>query len=135
MLELLWFANQSKAQEVVQNGHEYPIIYRNGDEFKVYKDNHGAPVACRKKIKLKLNELTLNPGDILYLYTDGFTEATDKDLKMFGHERMLDVLNDNMNESVNEMDKAVRGAISEFVGDAEQFDDITSFVLRYHGSL
>ena len=54
---------------------------------------------------------------------------------MFGHERMLNVLNDNMNESVNEMDKAVRGAISEFVGDAEQFDDITSFVLRYHGSL
>ena len=117
----------------VNAGHEYPAIYRNGGQFEVYKDNHGAPVACKKKIKLKLNEMELNPGDILYLYTDGITEATNTELEMFGHERAIRVLNENVELEVRELDKAVRAAVDEFVGDAEQFDDITTLCIRFWG--
>ncbi|MBQ4243097.1 MAG: SpoIIE family protein phosphatase, partial [Lachnospiraceae bacterium] len=117
----------------INAGHEYPIIYRNGDEFRLYKDNHGAPVACSKNIRLKPNEIVMKPGDVLYLYTDGITEASDKDLNMFGQDRIIDVLNSGENRTVDEMDKAVRDAISDFAGDAEQFDDMTSLIIRYHG--
>ena len=117
----------------INAGHEYPIIYRNGEEFKLYKDNHGAPVACSKNIRLKPNEIVMKPGDVLYLYTDGITEASDKDLNMFGQDRIIDVLNSGENRTVDEMDKAVRAAISDFAGDAEQFDDMTSLIIRYHG--
>ena len=119
----------------INAGHEYPAIYRNGGQFEIFKDNHGAPVACKKRIKTYLNELDLNPGDMLYLYTDGITEATNTDLKMFGHERLLEVLNKNIDADVHHLDQAVREAVDEFVGEAEQFDDMTTLIIRYKGTL
>ncbi len=119
--------------EYVNAGHEYPIIYRNGERFELYKDNHGAPVACTKKIKLKPNSLDLDPGDILYLYTDGITEATNADLEMFGQDRVIEALNENVELEVHELDKAVRTAVDKFVGDAEQFDDMTTLCIRFKG--
>jgi sigma-B regulation protein RsbU (phosphoserine phosphatase) len=121
------------ALSYVNAGHEYPIICRKGGQYELYKDNHGSPVACRKKIKIKLNEITLNPGDVLYLYTDGITEATDSDFKMFGHDRILEVLNARKEATVLELDKTVRAAVDEFVGEADQFDDMTTLCIRYNG--
>ena len=117
----------------INAGHEYPMIYRKGEAFTLFKDLHGAPVACKKKIKTRLNELDINPGDVLYLYTDGITEATDKDLKMYGHNRVLEVLNANIDAEVRELDKAVRASVEEFVDGAEQFDDMTTLCIRYFG--
>lgn len=115
-------------------GHEYPIICRNGQSFELFKDNHGIPLACKKKIKVKLNELELHPGDVLYLYTDGFTEATDENMQMFGHERLLEALNNNTGAGMKELDEAARKAAYEFIGNAEQFDDMTSLCFRYLGN-
>ncbi len=115
----------------VNAGHEYPMICKKGGEFELFKDNHGAPVACKKKIKVKLNELELEMGDMLYLYTDGITEATNNNMEMFGHDRLLNVLNENREAGLKELDEAVRRAAAEFVGDAEQFDDMTTLCFRY----
>ena len=52
---------------------------------------------------------------------------------MFGHERILEVLNVKKEESVHELDKAVRAAVDEFVGEADQFDDMTTLCIRYNG--
>ena len=118
----------------VNAGHEYPIIYRNGDQYRIFKDLHGIPLACTDVIKTKINEIDLNPGDVLYLYTDGITEATNKDHEMFGEDRVLDVLNRNIDADVRDLDHAVRASIGEFVGDAEQFDDITTLCIRLKGT-
>ena len=117
----------------INAGHEYPIIYRNNEQFSLFKDQHGVPVACIKNIKTKLNEIDLSPGDVLYLYTDGITEATDKDLKMYGHERVIEVLNNDPKASVRQLDEAVRADIEKFVGEEEQFDDMTTLCIRYLG--
>jgi sigma-B regulation protein RsbU (phosphoserine phosphatase) len=117
----------------INAGHEYPIIYRSGEEYVLYKDLHGAPVACRKAIKTKLNEMDLSSGDVLYLYTDGITEATDNNRNMYGCERILEVLNSNPEADVRELDEAVRADIDRFVGDAEQFDDMTTLCIRFWG--
>lgn len=114
-------------------GHEYPIIYRNGSEYKVFKDNHTTPVACRKRFSAELNELDLEPGDALYLYTDGLTEADNEDQQMFGRDRLEEVLNLNKDADLKTLDDSVRCAIKEFVGDAEQFDDMTTLCIRYKG--
>lgn len=117
----------------INAGHEYPIIYRNNEQFSLFKDQHGVPVACIKNIKTKLNEIDLSHGDVLYLYTDGITEATDKDLKMYGHERVIEVLNNDPKASVRQLDEAVRADIEKFVGEEEQFDDMTTLCIRYLG--
>ena len=71
--------------------------------------------------------------DTIYLFTDGIVEAKDINGDLFKKERMLDALNINPSLSPEELDKVVREKVDEFVGDAEQFDDITSLCLRYYG--
>lgn len=73
----------------------------------------------------------MHPGDILFLYTDGVTEANNPDGEMFRRGRMLEALNRDRNGSVEDIDAAVRTAISDFVKDAPQFDDTTTLVFRY----
>lgn len=117
----------------VNAGHEYPIIYRNGGKFELFRDNHGAPVAVTKDFEAQLNEIDLGRGDVLYLYTDGITEARRDDDEMFGDERIVEVLNQNKDANMIDLDGAVRAAVNDFVDGAEQFDDITSLCIRYNG--
>ncbi len=68
-----------------------------------------------------------------YLYTDGVTEAHDENEEMFGEERLLKALNENPDLSAEELDEHVRSKVAEFVGDTEQYDDITTLCFRYLG--
>lgn len=80
-----------------------------------------------------LNTTTLHKGDVLYLYTDGVTEAHNKDEELFGEDRLLDVLNENQNLSLEEIDDGVRKRVSDFEGDLEQYDDMTTLCFRFFG--
>ncbi len=113
-------------------GHEYPVIMKNG-EFSVLKDRHGFVIGGMEGVVYKDYEIKLEPGDKLFLYTDGVPESTDKDLKMFGMDRMLDVLNDNRKASSTEILGKMRNAIDEFVNGADRFDDITMLCIGYNG--
>ena len=124
----------STGQFVYANaGHEYPAIRRKDGEFKIEKDIHTAPVAARKKTVFKSNEILLDPGDTLYLYTDGITEARDKDRKMFGRERLLLALNEMPDDTPREIDRRVRQRVKEFEKGNEPFDDCTTLCLKYFG--
>ena len=84
-------------------------------------------------MRYKEYELTLSPGAKLFVYTDGVPEATDADSKLFGTERMLAALNEQKDASPEALLKNVRVHVDAFVGDAEQFDDLTMVCLQYHG--
>ena len=75
--------------------------------------------------------LTLNKGDLIYLYTDGVTEATDSASQLFGMERLEASLNKVKDKEVTEILKSVKADIDEFVNVAPQFDDITMLCLEY----
>ncbi len=117
--------------DYVDAGHEYPAISRGGGEFSVEKDVHCPPVAARKKAKFEAGSFELSPGDILYLYTDGVTEANDTNGEMFRRSRMLEALNKGRSGSAEAIDAFLRAAIKDFVKDAPQFDDTTTLVFRY----
>ncbi len=119
--------------DYVDAGHDYPAIYRAGGEFTIEKDVHCAMVGAMDGIDFPSGSFELKAGDILYLYTDGVTEAIDASNEMFRMERLLDALNGKKDASVSDIDAAVRTAISEFVKDAPQFDDITTLCFRYKG--
>jgi sigma-B regulation protein RsbU (phosphoserine phosphatase) len=78
-------------------------------------------------------ELKLDPGDKLFVYTDGVPEATDKDSDMFGTDRMIDTLNRDPGASPEELLKTLEGDVRKFVGKAEQFDDFTMLCIEYRG--
>ena len=113
-------------------GHEYPAILKNG-RFELLKDKHGLVIGGMAGIRYKEYELNLDPGDKLFLYTDGVAEATRGGSELFGTHRMLDALNRNPGGDPEELLGNVRRAVDEFVGDDEQFDDLTMMCFEYKG--
>lgn len=114
-------------------GHEYPALKKKDGEFKLIKDKHSLPFGCMPKVKYRSYELDLEPGDCIYVYTDGIPEAINTGEEPFGTGRMLDVLNENKDASMTDLLAAVKAGVDEFVGGAEQFDDQTMVGFRYNG--
>ena len=115
-------------------GHEYPAVYRNGKGFELLKDKHGFVVGGMSGVHYKDYELTLKPGEALFLYTDGVPEATSADNELFGVERMTKALNVDPEGSPEEILANVQDAVDKFVDKAPQFDDLTMLCVRYRGS-
>ena len=117
----------------VDAGHEYPAIAHQNGRFELFKDVHGMPVAALETTKFREGTIQLLPGDTLYLYTDGVTDANNPAKERFDTDRMLDALNINPNGTVKEINDNVHHAIREFMQDEPPFDDTTMLVFRYSG--
>ena len=115
-------------------GHEHPVIRRAGGKYELVEYKHSPPVATMRKLKFRDHEFELNPGDSLFVYTDGVPEATNRDNELFGTERMLEALNKDPYASCEAVLKNVSEGIDEFVAGAEQFDDITMLCFKYFGN-
>ena len=114
-------------------GHEYPVLRRNGEMFKLYKDYHDFVIGAIPDMDFHSYELQLHPGDKLFVYTDGLPESSDADKAMFGSERMLDALNRDPDAAPEQIIKGMQQAVSAFVKDAKQFDDLTMMCIEYKG--
>lgn len=114
-------------------GHDFPAIKRAGKGFEICKDKHGLVIGGMEGIKYKEYELQLEKGDQLFIYTDGVTEATDSENRLFGLERMVSALNEVQNAVPEEILRHVRSAVDKFVNGAEQFDDLTMLCMEYRG--
>ncbi len=81
-------------------------------------------------LPLSEHSVTLEPGDVLALYTDGVTEAFNVDEEEFGVERLEEVILAHAHESAEEIVDAIEAAVDAFVGDVPPFDDFTLVVLK-----
>jgi len=111
-------------------GHEYPAIYRKGGIFEAHKTKHGIVIGAMEGVRYRDHEFRLEPGDKLFVYTDGVPEATDRELRMFTLDRLLSTLNKYRDGTPKEILNGVQGSIREFVSDADQFDDMTMLCLE-----
>lgn len=111
-------------------GHEYPIIKHGENGFEIMKDRHGFVIGGMNGLKYRDYEFDLEPGDILFLYTDGVTESTDASGNMFGTERLLETLNRTSLDSAKELLEVVHAEVEAFVGTAPQFDDLTMLGIK-----
>lgn len=115
-------------------GHEYPAIKRMGGAFELYADRHSFVVGGMESVRYREYMLQIEPGDVLFVYTDGLPEATDGDNRQFGTERMLETLNAVPDDPPEPLLEHVRRAVDAFVGNAEQFDDLTMLCLKYNAN-
>ena len=118
----------------VNAGHEYPAIYRNGSRFTIEKDIHSGPMAAFEGMRFRAGSFVLRPGDTVFCYTDGVTEANNSDQELFGTERLLEALNRQPDALPEELDGSIRQAITDFAGGEPQFDDTTILTVKYFGS-
>lgn len=111
-------------------GHNPPILRQAGGEAEFLRFRPGFVLGEMEHIRYRAGELSLNPGDEIYLYTDGVTEATDGQLQLYGNDRLLSVINSAKSMESREICHIVKEDIDRFAGDAPQFDDITMLHLR-----
>ena len=114
-------------------GHEYPAIMRNGGDYEIFKDKHRLPLGAMKDMTYESYMMHLDPGDCLYVYTDGIPDAINVNEEEYGLERALNALNMYKDASMEGLLQGVKADQQEFVGEAKQFDDITMIGFRYNG--
>ena len=133
----VWFAilDVTTGKGLAANaGHEHPSIRRAGGDYELVVYRHSPAVATMEGMRFREHEFELRPGDSLFVYTDGVTEATDAHNELFGNERMLTALNENPDADPRTLLHTMRRHINAFVGNAPRFDDITMLGLLYKGS-
>ena len=112
-------------------GHNPPLLKRADGTFEYLKTRAGFVLAGMEGVRYRVGELTLNPGDRLFLYTDGVPEATNAENKLYGEDRLLAFMNQNASMEATKLLPALKANIDEFVGEAPQFDDITMLMFDY----
>lgn len=117
----------------VNAGHNPPLLGSREKGFDFLKERSGFVLAGMEGMVYKQMEMQLSPGDILFLYTDGVTEANDRNGNLYGEPRLSGVLGSRTEASPKQLAEAVWEDIQVFKGEAEQFDDITMLVLGYLG--
>ncbi len=108
----------------VNAGHPYPVLYHDG-EFSYVKTKPNFVLGGMEGLPYTEHSITMKKGDRLLVYTDGVTEATDANEELFGEDRLLAAMPGTEKLSAPETLVEVRKKIDAFVGEAEQFDDIT----------
>jgi sigma-B regulation protein RsbU (phosphoserine phosphatase) len=112
-------------------GHENPLLYQNG-KWSYILTKHGLVLSALEDVNYSEHTLQLQEGDWLFQYSDGIPEAANKDNELFGDERLLESCRQADMSSTESLLKGIQNDIDEFVGEAEQFDDITMLAYRYH---
>ncbi len=118
--------------KMVNAGHMDPIVKTNG-RYRLLDFKHYPVLGAFEDIKFGEDEFMLNPGDCLFFYTDGVTDAENRRGDFFGPERLLDSLNQNGNDSIKQVLLKVRNDISCFTEGEDQDDDITMLGFEYLG--
>ena len=109
----------------VNAGHEPPFIAGRNEGYHVCSVTPQFVLAGFDEMTYEAGELHLAPGDRLFLFTDGVTEATNADEELYGMKRLEAALCANANKDPQELLQTVKQDVDRFVGEAEQFDDIT----------
>ena len=114
-------------------GHEHPAIRRKGGKYELDVYRHSPAVATMEGMRFREHPFELNPGDSLFVYTDGVPEANNENGEFYGTDRMIECLNADPEATVHELLVEVREDIRKFAGPAEQFDDITMLAFEFWG--
>ena len=106
-------------------GHNMPYIVQPNGDVRELQMKPGFVLAGLKNIKYKTETSMLDLKEKLVLYTDGVTEAINKQVEMYTEERLKKVLGDDASSTVRETVEHIVDSVNTFADGAEQFDDIT----------
>ena len=112
-------------------GHNAPLLRRKDGEYVYLKGPAGFILAGMEGVVYKEQSITLEPGDEIFLYTDGVPEATNIDKELFGDDRLLNCINNHLNEDSQTLCNSIKKDVDAFYEGADQFDDITELSLQF----
>ena len=117
----------------VNAGHNPPILLRADEQDGYLRTRPGLVLGAMPGIKYRSQEVTLAPGDAIYLYTDGVTEQTNAQGEMFGEDRLLSFISFGHfeDDDPKAILSSVSARVSAYAVGTEQADDRTQLVIRY----
>jgi sigma-B regulation protein RsbU (phosphoserine phosphatase) len=113
-------------------GQPMPILVRPGEGRPQLLEApaNRLPLGAFREVPYDTRELFLRRGDLIFFYTDGFTEAMDEQMNDYGEERLMESVDRRRTEPLDELARGVLSDIRAHVGGAEQYDDMTFLLLR-----
>jgi len=124
---------QTGKLEYSNGGHNPPYVIRRTGAAEVLAGTGGTVLGILDDIRTHAKTATLRPGDMLFLYSDGVTEAMDGGGNLFSDARLQAVLEDAGSNTVTAVVRKVLDAVGAHAAGAAQSDDITVVAIRYHG--
>lgn len=117
----------------VNAGHNPPLIVRQRDDTPSFMPRGGRAIGWFPDNPLQAIEIQLEPGDFIVYYTDGLTEAENRDGDFYGEKRLVELVSQVNGRTADEILHEILQDVMRFVGDTPPFDDLTIMVVRYLG--
>lgn len=112
-------------------GHSPPLLLSQKDGGTIHAlTPTGMPIGIDEDSTWTQAEITIEPGDLLVLYTDGIPDAQNSEGAFFKERRLIEILQNHQGGHAQEVQSAILEAVSQFVAGNAQFDDITLLVLK-----
>lgn len=124
----------SKSFTSINAGHNSPLVIKRGGKVERLEKG-GFCLGMFERAQYESEETYLDNGDLVCLYTDGVTEATNIGEEEFGEHRLISFLQENRSLSLDEISKQLYRQIENFVGDAPQHDDLTYVLFRLESDM
>ena len=118
---------------IINCGHNLPLIKRQNGGYEYLQLESNIALGVFENSEFEIYETVLNPGDLIYTYTDGVTEAINNNNEVFGEKRLWDCLNNISNTTPTEIAQEVKTSIKEYTDSNTQSDDITMLIFKYNG--
>ena len=117
--------------EFVNAGHNPPITRRSDGSSSWIAEKSGPMLAFMEGVRYKSHTVELSPGDALFLYTDGVTEAMDPKGELFGDNRLMETFSVAPSSEPASLCSLVRLSVAAFVAGAPAADDLTVLAVEY----
>ena len=117
----------------VNAGHNHPLIRRNGGDFEYLETSPDLVLGVMEDMPYTENKINLKPGDMVFLYTDGVTEANNNYDGFYGDDRLKNTLNKYKDQKLNIIISELTEDIYQYCGTREQFDDLTMLIMKFEG--
>lgn len=119
----------------VNAGHNPPLIKHGSNNFEYMDTRPNLVIGGMEGIKYREYEIDLDAGDMIFLYTDGITEANDDYNEFYGENRLKEIINKNKSEKLSDIIVEVNKDVDKFCNNNEQFDDTTMMIIKYDGQV
>jgi sigma-B regulation protein RsbU (phosphoserine phosphatase) len=125
------FDPETRLLHFINAGHLPPLLFKANRRPMLRLDHAGPGLGVFPNATYRQGAVSLDPGDILVIYSDGIVEASDHSDENFGEDRLITVVELSRNKSVEEIRNRILSSVQAFAGDTAPATGRTLFVIRY----
>jgi sigma-B regulation protein RsbU (phosphoserine phosphatase) len=118
--------------QFANGGHNPPLIIRSGD-VRMMESTGGIALGVMEDFLYGSKTMALQRGDLIVLYSDGVTEAMNRDQELYSDQRLIELMHTLKDRSVDEVIRGIIESVDTFCQDEPRSDDITLMAIRFNG--